>query len=82
MFIKNFLFERNFRVHAGSILSDLQNPEEGVPQGSNLSVTLFSIKINNIEKCLNPSVDCAFFVNDFVISGHSYEQSKATTTTN
>ena len=74
MFIKNFLLERTFRVRVGSTLSDLQNQEkEDVPQGSILSVTLFSIKINNIVKCLNPSIDCALYVDDFVmLSGQSY----------
>ena len=32
-----------------------------------LSVTLFSIKINNIVKCLNPGVDCSLYVDDFLI---------------
>ena len=40
----------------GTTLSDLQGQEEGVPQGSILSVTLFSVKINNIVKALNPGV--------------------------
>ena len=83
MFIKNFLFERTFRVRVGSTLSNSQHQEEGVPQGSILSVTLFSIKINNIVKCLTPSIDCALYVDDFVhmLSGHSYEHSRATTST-
>ena len=67
MFIKNFLFERTFRVRVGSTLSNSQHQEEGVPQGSILSVTLFSIKINNIVKCLTPSIDCALYVDDIVI---------------
>ena len=67
MFIKNFLFERTFRVRMGSTFSNSQYQEEGVPQGSILSVTLFSIKINNIVKCLTPSIDCALYVEDFVI---------------
>ena len=54
MFIKNFLFKRTFRVCVGSTFSDSQHQEEGVSQGSILSVTLFSIKINNIVKCLTP----------------------------
>ena len=58
---KNFLFERTFRIRVGSTFSDSQHQEEGVSQGSILSVTLFSIKINNIVKCLTPYVD------DFVI---------------
>ena len=67
MFIKKFLFERTVRVRVGSTLSNSQHQEEGVPQGSILSVTLFSIKINNIVKCLTPSIDCALYVDDFVI---------------
>ena len=51
----------------GSTFSDSQHQEEGVQQGSILSVTLFSIKMNNIVKCLNPSIDCALYVDDFVI---------------
>ena len=66
-FIKNFLSNRQFNVRVGSTLSDLQDQEEGVPQGSILSVTLFSIKINNIVKNLNPGVDCSLYVDDFII---------------
>ena len=66
-FIDNFLSNRNFKVHVGTTLSDLQGQEEGVPQGSILSVTLFSIKINNIVKALNPGVDCSLYVDDFLI---------------
>ena len=45
-FIDNYcLSNRNFKVGVGTTLSDLQGQEEGVPQGSILSVTLFSIKI-------------------------------------
>ena len=58
-FIDNFLSNRNFKVRVGTTLSDLQGQEEGVPQGSSLSVTLFSIEINNIVKTLNPGVDCS-----------------------
>ena len=66
-FIDNFLSNRNFKVRVGTTLSDLQGQEEGVPQGSILSVTLFSIKINNIVKALNPGVDCSLYVDDFLI---------------
>ena len=66
-FISNFLSDRNFKVRVGSTLSDTQQQEEGVPQGSILSVTLFGIKINNIVKCLNQGVDCSLYVDDFLI---------------
>ena len=65
-FIDNFSSNRNFKVRVGTTLSDLQGQEEGVPQGSILSVTLFSIKIN-IFKALNPGVDCSLYVDDFLI---------------
>ena len=57
-FIDNFLSNINFKVLVGTTLSDLQGQKEGVPQGSILYVTLFSIKINNIVKSLNPGDDC------------------------
>ena len=40
----------------------------GVPQGSILSVTLFSIKINSIVKCLTQGTNGALYVDDFMIS--------------
>ena len=61
-FISGFLSDRKFKVHIGSTLSDMKNQEEGVPQGSVLSVTLFSIKINNITKCLTSGVDRSLYM--------------------
>ena len=66
-FIYNFLSNRNFKVRVGTTPSHLQGQEEGVPQGSILSVTLFSIKINNIVKALNPGVDYSLYIEDFLI---------------
>ena len=40
----------------------------GVPQGSILSVTLFSSKINNLVKILNKDVEGALYVDDFLMS--------------
>ena len=70
-FIKSFLLDRKFRVHIGIILSDIQNQEEGIPQGSILSVTLFNIKINTITNCLNSCIDKYLFVDDFCITSSS-----------
>ena len=47
-FISAFLNERQFRVRVGDTLSNPHEQEMGFPQGSILSVTLFSVKINNI----------------------------------
>ena len=66
-FVQNFLSNREFKVGVGSTLSEAHNQEQGVPQGGILSVTLFSLKINNIVKCLNPGVDCSLYVDDFLI---------------
>lgn len=38
----------------------------GVPQGSILSVTLFSIKINSLVEVLNNKIQGSFCVDDFV----------------
>ena len=48
-------------------LSDMKNQEEGVPRSSVLSLTLFSIKINHITKCLSPGVDRFLYVDDLLM---------------
>ena len=66
-FISNFLSNRCFRVKVDSSFSDVYEQEQGVPQGSILSPTLFNIKINNIIKCLDDDVNCSLYVDDFLI---------------
>ena len=66
LFIQNFLSDRTFNVRIGNTLSDIFKQEQGVPQGSILSPTLFSIKINDIVKCVK-DLDCSLFVDDFGI---------------
>ena len=66
-FIENFLADRAMQVRVGSSLSDYYDQEQGVPQGGVLSTTLFSIKINDIVKCLGNLTDCSIYVDDFCI---------------
>ena len=68
LFIKAFLSSRVFQVRVGSILSERKIQEEGVPQGSVLSVTLFALAINGITEVLPPNVMYSLFVDDFCIS--------------
>ena len=65
--ISAFLNGRQFRVRVGNTLSNPHEQEMGVPQGSILSVTLFSVKINNIVKSVCPGVECFLYVDDFCI---------------
>ena len=63
-FIHSFLSDRLIKVRVGNTLSHPFMQEEGVPQGSVLSVTLFSVAINNILKEVAPPVKCYLFVDD------------------
>ena len=67
IFIEKFLNDRTFQVRVGSTLSDYFDQEMGVPQGSILSVTLFSIKINSIVKNLTQNTEGALYVDDLQI---------------
>ena len=60
-------FISKFIKDIGSTFTDSHPQEMGVPQGSILSVTLFSVKINSITQCLKPGVDCSLYVDDFQI---------------
>ena len=66
LFIQNFLSDRTFNVRIGNTLSNIFKQEQGVPQGSILSPTLFGIKINDIVKCVK-DLYCSHFVDDFGI---------------
>ena len=61
-FISKFLSNRTFSVRIVGTLSDMYNQE-----GSILSVTLFSLKINSIVGCLLHDIECSLYVDDFII---------------
>ena len=67
IFIAKFLINRKFSVRIGGTLSEIYDQEKDVPQGSILAVTLFSIKINSIMKCLGNGIDGSLYVDDFLI---------------
>ena len=72
-FLKSFLSDRYFKVRVGSTLSSSFCQEEGVPQGSVLSVTCFAVAINGVIDALGPRVKGSLFVDDLVIYTSSYD---------
>ena len=65
--LSDFLSDRYFKVCVGNIYSDPYSQEAGVPQGSILSVTLFSLHINSIVSCVLPDIKCSLYVDDLAI---------------
>ena len=72
LYIDAFLQERRFRVSINNHLSDVFTQIAGVPQGSILSVTLFSVKINSIAQIIPPTVHPSLFVDDLQLSYTGY----------
>ena len=70
-FIDGFLSHRLFQVRADSTLSDTYEQEMGVPQGSILSLILFSLKINNIVKSVLKGLEASLFMDDFALCIHA-----------
>ena len=68
LFIKSFLKNRKFQVKVGNTMSNTEIQEEGVPQGSVLSVTLFALAINGISKVIPDDMVHSLFVDDLSIS--------------
>ena len=62
IFIGNFLTDRTFQIHLGTILSDVFNQE-----GRYLVNHIFDVKINNIVKQVDSGVECSLYVDDSVI---------------
>ena len=73
-YIQGFLANRRFQTKVGSHLSTRSHPQEdGVPQGSVLSCSLFSVAINGILACLPHNVKGILYVDDLLIySSGSY----------
>ena len=67
LFIDNFLSSRMFKVRVGSTFSNTFEQQQGVPQGSVLSVTLFGLAINNIAKDIPADIEKNLFVDDLAI---------------
>ena len=67
LFISNLLRERKFRVKVGSSLSSNFVQQEGVPQGSVLSVVCFALAINDLADVLSPDVRHLLYVDDLMI---------------
>ena len=72
-FLQSFLSDRYIKVRVGSSLSSSFEMEEGVPQGSVLSVTCFAIAIDSIVKCVSAPVKSSLFVDDFAIYVTAYD---------
>ena len=68
LFIQSFLSRRFFQVKVGNTLSEKKCQEEGVPQGSVLSVTLFALAINSISSEIPPDILHTLFVDDLSLS--------------
>lgn len=67
VFIQSFLNHRYFRVSLGGITTNSHILENGVPQGSTLSVTLFAIAINDLVASIDTAVNRCLYVDDLVL---------------
>ena len=72
LFIDNFLKGRKFKVRLDNTHSSLNPQEEGVPQGSILSPTLFTVKINSIIDALPDDIEKSLYVDDLAVYCQSF----------
>ena len=68
IFIQQFLSNRILRVRVAGALSEARPLQNGVPQGSILSVTLFAVAINSVISVLPDGVRGSLYVDDLSIS--------------
>ena len=66
-FVRNFLNDRNIRVRIGSANSSTCRQEEGVPQGSVISCTLFTVAINGVLEAIPDDIGKSLYVDDLCI---------------
>ncbi len=66
-YIDNFLKHRKFRVKVNNCYSDWKDLENGVPQGTVLSVLLFLVAINDINEHIKFPLKFILYADDLVI---------------
>lgn len=67
VFLKDFMFDRTFKVRLGNQLSNFRNLINGIPQGSVLSTTLFAIAMTGIADGVSPEVAKLLYVDDLAL---------------
>jgi hypothetical protein len=73
-YIINFLKEKNFQIKISNTISNSFRQENGIHQGSSLSVILFLLAINDIVDTINAPVRDNLFADDFNIFYRSSNQ--------
>ena len=76
-FIRSFLSDRSIKVRVGNSSSSPFKLEEGVPQGSVLSVTCFAVAINSVISEISSPVRASLFVDDLAIYCTVYDAESA-----
>ena len=66
-FVKNFLNNRIIKIKIANVLSRPNKIDNGVPQGSVISVTLFLLAINDIVNYISLPVKCTIFADDVTL---------------
>nr|XP_054931109.1 uncharacterized protein LOC129386858 [Dermacentor andersoni]XP_054931110.1 uncharacterized protein LOC129386858 [Dermacentor andersoni]XP_054931111.1 uncharacterized protein LOC129386858 [Dermacentor andersoni]XP_054931112.1 uncharacterized protein LOC129386858 [Dermacentor andersoni]XP_054931113.1 uncharacterized protein LOC129386858 [Dermacentor andersoni] len=66
--LSDFMANRTFQVRLSTILSRTFTQENGVAQGCILSMTLFIIKMNSVNKIIPSSVMHSIYVNDLQVA--------------
>ncbi|XP_058817364.1 uncharacterized protein LOC131680668 [Topomyia yanbarensis] len=67
IYIQQFLTNRRFRVAIGGTFSNFFSEDNGVPQGSVLSVTLFLIAMNSIYRYLPKGIHIFVYADDILL---------------
>ena len=66
-YIHSFLQNRTFNIQLGNIKSDVGFMENGIPQGSVLSCTLFNIVFDDVLNHIDTQTQCCAYADDLVI---------------